>query len=109
MVKKVQPHISQKWVNKSNQLLEKLLDDYQPNIIDQVHLHLIDLDKASQAGMVTESMQTIIQIAKDGGGVAKMSGAGGGDCVLVFIPKSKKAWFTKQMKSLNFVLLSDII
>jgi phosphomevalonate kinase len=109
MVKKVQPYLSQMWVEKSNQLVQNLLVNFQPIMIQNLQQHLLDLEKQSQAGLVTEHMQKIIQVANEGGGVAKMSGAGGGDCMLVFIAKQKQSWFAKQMKSLNFVILSDII
>lgn len=109
MVKKVQPYLNKMWVEKSNQLVQNLLVRYQPMIIQNLQQHLLDLQKQSQVMMVTENMQRIIQIANEGGGVAKMSGAGGGDCMLVFIAKHKHTWFVNQMKSLNFLILSDII
>jgi mevalonate kinase len=43
------------------------------------------------------------------GGVAKFSGAGGGDCVLVFLPDQQIKPFQSLMKKNNFLILSDII
>ncbi len=109
MVRKVQPFINKNWVEKSNKLVKALTENHQMNIIEDLQDHLLALEKQSQAGMITNNMNKIMQIAKAGGGFAKMSGAGGGDCMLVFMTKSKQVWFTKQMKLLNFKILSDII
>jgi phosphomevalonate kinase len=43
---------------------------------------LNELDKASQAGIMTDALKKAITIANDNGGAGKISGAGGGDCAI---------------------------
>jgi mevalonate kinase len=59
--------------------------------------------------LVTEAMVSIIHQADLLGGVAKFSGAGGGDCVLAFLPDDQIKPFHVAMKRHNFLILSDII
>jgi phosphomevalonate kinase len=109
LVKAVTPFIHKLWVTKSNQLVHALLDNWSLSSIHQLHLHLSELAQRSKVPLYTPSMDAIIMHATSLGGVAKFSGAGGGDCVLVFLPDQQIKPFQSLMKKNNFLILSDII
>ncbi len=109
MVNKVKPFIKKEWVEESNALLKPLFKEYKSSIISKLHQHLMKLSKLSETEFITPNMQKILEVSSEFGGVGKMSGAGGGDCVLVFLPSQQHQKFKTKMKALNFLVLSDII
>ncbi len=109
LVKAVKPFINANWVTKSNAFIKDLMVSWSHQGIHQLHLHLSELAKRSKVTLVTEAMVSIIHQADLLGGVAKFSGAGGGDCVLAFLPDDQIKPFHVAMKRHNFLILSDII
>jgi mevalonate kinase len=77
--------------------------------IDDIHRHLKKLATISKAPLFTKGINEIINLSHAFDGVGKFSGAGGGDCTLVFIPPGKQTAFLKQIKKEKYHVLSDII
>lgn len=109
MVNKVKPFINKEWLEDSNALVQRMLKEYKSEIISKLHQHLVKLSTLAATQFVTPNMQKIFEVATELGGVGKMSGAGGGDSVLVFLPKNQHQKFIRKMKALKFLVLSDII
>lgn len=109
MVNKVKPFINKAWIEESNTLVQRMLKEYKSEVISKLHQHLLTLSKLAETEFVTPSMQKIFDVSSELGGVGKMSGAGGGDSVLVFLPKNQQQKFKTKMKALKFLVLSDII
>ncbi|MEN9819768.1 MAG: hypothetical protein RL379_546 [Bacillota bacterium] len=109
MVNKVKPHIHEAWIKKSNLLLQALLKGHDSKMISQLQEHLMKLSKISGTEFVTPGMEKIFEVASELGGTGKMSGAGGGDCVIIYLPRQQHPSFKAKMKALKFLVLSDII
>jgi phosphomevalonate kinase len=108
-VQKVLPEVSSSWVNQSNTIVKDWLKKPSSEYINQIHEHLIALAALTDAPIFISNIRRIIKIAKDCGGVAKFSGAGGGDCVLTFVPKSQQKTFLRTLKKEHYEVLRDII
>jgi mevalonate kinase len=85
------------------------MTSWDTKVIDAIHRHLQTLATISKAPLFTKGIDAILKIAHACEGVGKFSGAGGGDCTLVFIPQRKQTIFLKQMKKEKYHVLSDII
>jgi phosphomevalonate kinase len=109
LVKLLTPHLTSDWVKQSNQYVHTLMTSWDTKVIDAIHRHLQTLATISKAPLFTKGIDAILKIAHACEGVGKFSGAGGGDCTLVFIPPSKQTIFLKQMKKEKYHVLSDII
>ena len=109
MVKMVLPHVHPTWVKHSNGLVKKLMDQFSFSVVTSIHQHLKTLAKEAKAPIFTPRIQTILDLSQQLGGVGKISGAGGGDCVLVFLPKGQTKPFQQAMKKQKFKVLLDII
>lgn len=72
--------------------------------IDRNNLALRALQDAASIPIFSQEIQQILQTARNHGGTAKPSGAGGGDLVLACIPKGDRAAFEAEIKSHHFVL-----
>jgi phosphomevalonate kinase len=109
LVKCVKPFITLTWVTRSNALVHELKTQQKINTIQALHRHLSDLHQVSKCGLTTPNIRTIIKMAKDHGGAAKFSGAGGGDSVIVYIPQDHQKNFITAIKKTKYRLLRDII
>ena len=109
LVKLLSPHLTWDWVKQSNDYVGLLLTTWDVTIIHRIHQHLQQLADQSHAPLFTQGIESILSIAHQWGGVGKFSGAGGGDCTLVFVPQPNQASFLKQIKKENYHILSDII
>lgn len=109
LVKLLTPHLTLDWVKQSNQYVHTLMTSWDTKIIDAIHRHLKTIATISKAPLFTKGIDAILKIAQQLDGVGKFSGAGGGDCTLVFIPQSKQTAFLKQIKKEKYHVLSDII
>lgn len=69
---------------------------------------LDDLARFSKVEIETDALKTMCELAEDAGGAAKSSGAGGGDCGIVLIDRTKettnllKAWTQHNIEPLTF-------
>ncbi|MFZ9139287.1 MAG: phosphomevalonate kinase [Bacilli bacterium] len=109
MVNRVKSSIHEDWVKQSNQLITQYLNQQNVEIVDKLQKHLLKLSQLSGVDFITSNMSKIMKVAEDLGGHSKMSGAGGGDCVLTFLPRANHSKFKTKMKELKFLVLSDII
>ena len=109
MVNRVKSSIHEDWVKQSNQLITQYLNQQDVEIVDKLQKHLLKLSQLSGVEFITSNMSKIMKVAEDLGGHSKMSGAGGGDCVLTFLPRANHSKFKTKMKELKFLVLSDII
>jgi phosphomevalonate kinase len=109
LVKLLSSHLTWDWVKRSNEFVGMLLKTWDMHVIDQINQHLHHLADVSHAPLFTQGIESIISITHQCGGVGKFSGAGGGDCTLVWIPKPKQDAFLRTMKKEKFIVLSDII
>ena len=109
LVKMLTPHLTLNWVHQSNRYLHQLMTTWDSNIIDDINRHLITLATISKAPLFTQGIEEILKITHEFEGVGKFSGAGGGDCILVFIPQRQQASFLRQIKKEKYRVLSDII
>lgn len=88
-------HFQSSFLNQAktivNQTIEAFLNEDTEQIlisIEEYRKLLQKLEKHHHLCIETEAIQTLCQIAKDCSGVGKSSGAGGGDCGIVFLPKT---------------------
>jgi phosphomevalonate kinase len=109
MVKMVYPHVSTSWVKQSNAFVNQWRQQFSFPLVNDIHQHLKTLAKEAKAPIFTSGIQTILEVSHQLGGVGKISGAGGGDCVLVFLPKGKTKAFQQRLPKQKFKILSDII
>jgi mevalonate kinase len=109
LVKLLSSHLTWDWVKQSNDFVGMLLKTWDTNVIDRINQHLHHLADSSHAPLFTPGIESILSIAHQFNGVGKFSGAGGGDCTLVFIPKANQDAFLKTIKKEKFIVLSDII
>jgi phosphomevalonate kinase len=109
LVKMLTPHLTANWVLQSNQYVNTLLTTWETKVIGLINNHLQTLATISKAPLFTKGIDAILKIAHQFEGVGKFSGAGGGDCTLVFIPQPNQASFLKRIKKENYHILSDII
>jgi phosphomevalonate kinase len=109
MVKAVKRSVTASWVNQSNALLQSFQEGNTMTAIPQLNQHLAWLEKQSGVTLFTPGIQTILKVAESYGGVAKFSGAGGGDSVIVFLPYKQQSRFIKAIQKAKFTLLRDII
>jgi phosphomevalonate kinase len=109
LVKLLTPHLTLDWVKQSNQYVHALMTSWDTNVIDAIRRHLQTLATISKAPLLTKGIDAILKIAHEFDGVGKFSGAGGGDCTLVFIPEEKQTAFLKRIKKEKYRVLSDII
>lgn len=109
LVKLLTPHLTLDWVRQSNQYVHTFMTSWDTKMIDVIHRHLQQLATLSKAPLFTEGIDAILKIAHEFAGVGKFSGAGGGDCTLVFIPPGKQTAFLRKIKNEKYHVLSDII
>lgn len=109
LVKLLTPHLTLDWVKRSNQYVHTLMTSWDTKVIDAIHRHLKTIATISKAPLFTQGIDAILKIAQQLDGVGKFSGAGGGDCTLVFIPQAKQAAFLRQIKKEKYHVLFDII
>jgi phosphomevalonate kinase len=109
LVQLLSSHLTWDWVKRSNDFVGMLLKTWDTNVIEFINQHLHQLADQSRAPLFTPGIESIISIAHQFGGVGKFSGAGGGDCTLVWIPKPKQEAFLHAIKKEKFMILSDII
>lgn len=109
MVKATKHHVTKSWIHQSNAYIQTLLKEHDIQIIDRLNQHLELLAAQSKQKLFTPGIATIIAFAKQYGGVAKFSGAGGGDSVIAFIPKPKQSSFLTALKKAKFIVLKDMI
>jgi phosphomevalonate kinase len=108
-VQKVLPFVTTDWVKTSNAFIREWLTQPSPMIIEKLFEHLKKLAEMSHAPIFIPSINQIIKMANRHEGVAKFSGAGGGDCVLAFIPNRQQAGFLRELKKERYQVLRDII
>lgn len=73
--------------------------------INEISSSLQMLGQKAKINIVTDKHQHLAQIAKEHGGAAKPSGAGGGDMALCFIPIEQKAQFLQDLEPLDLEYL----
>ena len=66
-----------------------------------MQISLQELGRKAGIDIVTDKHQYLAEIAKEHGGAAKPSGAGGGDMALCFIPVEQKSKFLQSLKQLD--------
>jgi phosphomevalonate kinase len=77
--------------------------------ITQAKEWLVDLEQKSQQRLCVEPIQKILSIAEQYNGFGKFSGAGGGDCVLVYFEEAdREKQFRKKIKG-RFQVMEGII
>jgi phosphomevalonate kinase len=108
-VQKVLPFVTADWVKTSNTFIQEWLTHPSPISIEKLLSHLKKLAVMSHAPIFIPSIHQIIRIANRHEGIAKFSGAGGGDCVIAFIPQTKQAGFLRELKKERYKVLRDII
>lgn len=109
LVKMLTPHLTTNWVEQSNHFVHALMTSWNTQGIDDIHRHLKKLATISKAPLFTKGINEIINLSHAFDGVGKFSGAGGGDCTLVFIPQAKQVAFLRQIKKEKYHVLFDII
>jgi phosphomevalonate kinase len=109
LVKMLTPHLTSAWVNQSNQYVKTLMSSWDTQLIDTIHRHLKTIATISKAPLFTKGINAILTIAHEFEGVGKFSGAGGGDCTLVFISQHQQTAFLRKIKKEKYRVLSDII
>ena len=109
LVKLLTPYLTLDWVKQSNQYVHALMTSWDTKVIDAIRHHLQTLATISKAPLLTKGIDAILKIAHEFDGVGKFSGAGGGDCTLVFIPEKKQTAFLKRIKKEKYRVLFDII
>ena len=89
LVQLAKPHLSNDWILESNQMLDAWIAN--PKLpLRHFSMHLRRLAKQSGANMFTPEIEQLLSWAKNHQIDAKFSGAGGGDCILMRIPPSKR-------------------
>lgn len=84
----------QAFLDQSKACLEKMIQGFKQGSLKKIQEQLavnrtllLDLAALSGVDIETQALKTLIQSAQEFGGVAKTSGAGGGDCGIVLIDK----------------------
>jgi phosphomevalonate kinase len=79
---------------RSEQFVSAMLDDDVPALIEGTDAYaeaMAELGRAAGAPIETEEIARVRQLARQAGGAAKASGAGGGDVVLALFPSADAA------------------
>jgi phosphomevalonate kinase len=87
LVQQAKAHINPDWIVQSNQMIDAWITNPTLPLRD-FSMHLRKLATQSGTPMFTPEIEQLLSWAKNHQFDAKFSGAGGGDCVLVRIPKS---------------------
>lgn len=102
------------FVEKSSQAVKSILSGIETNNIDQFFFGvkenreaLAEIGALAEVPIETPLLYKLQKIARDKGGIGKLSGAGGGDCGIAFtnqkelIEKIQKEWEVHGIKNLN--------
>lgn len=105
----------QDFLTASKACLKRMINGFRTQNLNLIQTEIMvnrqllnELDKLTQAHIETPILKRLCDIAKDFGGVAKTSGAGGGDCGIAIIDQHKnikelvKNWADNKIIPLNF-------
>jgi phosphomevalonate kinase len=96
---------------KSAQLCDKFLFDVGDidqliTIMDELYYLLKSFGQSAGIDIISVEHAHIHKLARDHGGTAKPSGAGGGDVSLAMVPKENRQAFLRELMALGFSVLS---
>ena len=89
LISQVKPHLSEEWVQASNTLIDAWLVDPSCSLT-LFSMHLRALATHANVAMFTPEIEQLLTWAKANSWDGKFSGAGGGDCVIIRIPKARQ-------------------
>ncbi|MBM75051.1 MAG: hypothetical protein CMK59_06605 [Proteobacteria bacterium] len=85
---------------------EQLLNTFLLKPIEttrQLHRLLCSMSTNTDIQYETPQMKHIVEIAERNGGAAKASGAGGGDCMIAFIPPNQRPNFISELNQSGYI------
>jgi phosphomevalonate kinase len=108
-VSKVLPFLTEDRRKAMMTIIQKMTTEHFLDGIKEAHAWLLELGEKSQQALYTDEMKQILEIIARFGGAAKFSGAGGGDCMIAYIPDKQNELKAIQLLNKKFKVLEGII
>jgi phosphomevalonate kinase len=108
-VSKVLPFLTEDRRKAMLTIIQKTTTEQFLDGIKEAHAWLLTLGEESQQALYTNEMKQILEIITRFGGAGKFSGAGGGDCMIAYIPDKQNEVKAIQLLNKKFKVLEGII